>query len=415
MTHHLSLAELKSFDSHARGGREQRFCCPSCGRDKPRDTTHRSLAVNANTGVWLCHRCGEKGLLSEFHTYKASGAAVRLSPRERGRRAAARAFAVPEIVNTRTSVVAASETSVTDAAKIDFAAIWEKSLRLINRRETGAKGKNKGAAYIAGRALDVTQIDDDTVRYSPDFYEREAVLFPVRNRAGELVSVSGRFITSNGKFKTQAAGRTSNGVFATPGALESSIVAVCEAPIDALSLWQCGIPAIALIGCSAPAWLLAALAWRDVLLATDADAAGDTVAAKLTGELEARGGRTLRLRARRAKDWNESLQQRGQDALRANLAAFAPATSDAVREQEAARLWRAGRTVEASFAARLISDLANAVRVQSWLRSGFYAASENFGDFAGEIRIPANLPHTEEAIAACLNSQRQSVGQASAA
>lgn len=419
MTHHLSLAELKSFDS--RGGHNGRFLCTLCGTHKPRDGAHRSLAVSTNTGAWMCHRCGGKGLLREFWTARdgAASPGVRYSARERGRRAAAHAFALPEDVSSypvterRTAIThdahdgASPETNATDAKKVDFAAVWKNASRLINRRETIKSGIGEelsvGAQYLAGRALDVNRIDGDTARYAPDFYGRAAVLFPVYNRAGELVAVSGRFINSQGKFTTQTAGRKSDGVFATPDALESSIVAVCEAPIDALALWQCGVPAIALIGCSAPAWLFAAFAWRDVLLATDADKGGDGAAARLTAEIEARGGRTFRLRARGAKDWNEALQQRGQDALRTSLAPFTPTCTDELRAMHALDLRRAGRMDAARFVAGLIGKAMLRECVRARLRS---SEPDAVGELLDDIHIPAKIMNDESLAARCLDAQR---------
>lgn len=67
----LSLRQLENFDARATGnsiggGIERRFLCPLCGEGKPKDAAHRCLAVNTQTGAWLCHRCNEKGKLAEW-------------------------------------------------------------------------------------------------------------------------------------------------------------------------------------------------------------------------------------------------------------------------------------------------------------------------------------------------------------
>ena len=49
-------------------------------------------------------------------------------------------------------------------------------------------------------------------------------------------------------FEAAAIRRHEEAVFATPGALEADTVAIVEAPIDALSLARCGLPAIATRG-----------------------------------------------------------------------------------------------------------------------------------------------------------------------
>ena len=63
----LSLRQLEEFDPRSPvGGSERRFLCPLCGESKPRDSAHRSLGLNTQSGAWVCHRCGEKGKLSEW-------------------------------------------------------------------------------------------------------------------------------------------------------------------------------------------------------------------------------------------------------------------------------------------------------------------------------------------------------------
>jgi hypothetical protein len=62
----MNLTELEAFDRRAPGGKtERRFCCPTCGVDKPTDAQHRSLSVNMRTGLYTCHRCQDSGKLEE--------------------------------------------------------------------------------------------------------------------------------------------------------------------------------------------------------------------------------------------------------------------------------------------------------------------------------------------------------------
>jgi hypothetical protein len=353
-----------------------------CGADKPRDAAHRSLAVNTASGAWTCHRCHERGLLKDKWTDRVP------QPRQaRTRAAVARAFALPQPAPKKAD----------DAAEGKWRVWWNNSSPLINSGKTGF------LTYIEGRGIPAELADAAGVRASHDFYGQAAVLFPVTNQTGALVAVSSRYITADANLKTQTAGRKSDGVFATPGALESAIVAVCEAPIDALSLWLCGIPAIALIGCSAPAWLPTSLAWRDVLLATDADKGGDGAAARLTAEIEARGGRTFRLRARGAKDWNEALQQRGQDALRASLAPFTPTCTDELRAMHALDLRRVGRMDAARFVAGLIGKAILRECVRARLRS---SEPDAVGELLDDIHIPAEIMNDESLAARCLDAHR---------
>jgi 5S rRNA maturation endonuclease (ribonuclease M5) len=145
-------------------------------------------------------------------------------------------------------------------------------------------------------------------------------------------------------------------VFATPGALSADVIAVVEGPMDALALWLCGVASVALIGTSWPDWLPQALAFKKILIATDADDAGDTAASKLRLELEARGTKTFRLRPRIGKDWSESLQLLGVETLRAHLAPFAETADDEMRVNAAWEFDKNGRQGLSRFVASLIKD-----------------------------------------------------------
>jgi len=234
------------------------------------------------------------------------------------------------------------------------------------------------------------------------------VLFPIIDRAGALVALNGRFVEAEANPKTQTAGKKSNGVLATPGALESNLIAVCEAPFDALALWLCGIPSVALVGTNWPEWLPSALAFRSVLIATDADKSGDDAAAKLEATLLARGTRTFRLRPRGAKDWNEALELRGADVLRAHLAAFASAAEDQKREVAALEMARQGRAQAAQFVASLICETLRRERLKIRLLKPVASVSSmaTWGALPDVVVIPADIPNDEESIRACIDAQR---------
>ena len=109
-------------------------------------------------------------------------------------------------------------------------------------------------------------------------------------------------------------------MFATPGARSTTgRLVITEAPIDALSLAVAGVPAIALGGTSWPDWLPSACALRPVVLALDADKAGDDGCTRLTGALQAYGATIERWRPSGGKDWNDLLTSLGADRLRAEL------------------------------------------------------------------------------------------------
>lgn len=291
----LSLAELENNDPRARrGGRERRFLCPFCGADKPRDAAHRSLAANADTGAWLCHRCGAKGLLQEF---------VRASHhppvRPASHAALSRAFALSRRETEKPPPVSPPAQAEVPG-KEHFQLSWERTQPLVG---------TFGEVYLAGRGFAAWQVEAAGARYAADFYGRPGVLFPIQQPNGALVAVNARFVDGRDKPKTQTSGPKSSGLYTTPGAWDATVIALTEAPLDAIALWLCGLPAMAMIGTSGPPWLERRLAFKSVILATDADEAGERAAAQLQPGLRARGALVFRLRPTGAKDWAEAWAQ----------------------------------------------------------------------------------------------------------
>lgn len=91
-------------------------------------------------------------------------------------------------------------------------------------------------------------------------------------------------------------------------------ITVTEDPLDALSLAQIGFPAVALCGIRPPTWLHLVCAFRRVLLAFDADEAGDRATDTQTYALVSFGAHCERLRPDGFKDWNDALRG-GRDEL----------------------------------------------------------------------------------------------------
>ncbi|HPW22285.1 MAG TPA: toprim domain-containing protein [Vicinamibacterales bacterium] len=300
MPESLSLRELQAFDPRARVNEgESDFCCPLCGEGKPRDSAHRCLSVNVRTGKYQCHRCEAKGVLQERQEPRPQ-----LAPRARRRAALHRAFALPP----------QEPQEPADPS-------WKGRLAGLE-----ALAGTPGASYLDARGIPLDVATAAGVRFSSRWYGRPAVVFAFRDADGNLVAAQGRCADGQEPGKLSA-GPIGRGVFFGPGAREAldagedgATIALVEAPIDALSLAVAGLPALALGGCGGKAWLPRALAFRRVLLAFDADEAGDVAAAKLAAELQALGARCERLRPADAKDWNEALQQGGADALRAAIA-----------------------------------------------------------------------------------------------
>ena len=270
----LTLADLEDFDRYApTGGTERRYCCPLCGADKPVDASHRSLSLRVDTGAWHCHRCNAGGMLRE-HWQPGAG---------RERAALRRVFEVTPAPAPKT-------------ADTGWRAVWDAAQPIAD---------TPGAAYLAQRGIPVAIAEAAGVRYG-DCYGRPAVLCPIADQAGQIVAFNGRH-TDAGTPKAHSGGPKSAGVFATSGALTVERLVLTEAPIDALSLAVCGVPAVALCGTSWPEWLPVHCVLRPVALAFDADDAGDTATEKLRPVLTSLGATVERWRPDGGKDWNDAL------------------------------------------------------------------------------------------------------------
>ena len=325
----LTLHEIQLFDAtaqslaigHSCG--EQRALCPLCGADKPRDAAHRSLSLNRATGAWHCHRCGQGGKVKEAWQDRAP-----LSRSLRSRHELARAFdvAVPQLAVGHAAPVETKESG--DASPVvRQVASWKRELHDLrgldeNRSGAGAGSDGRGEDYLRGRGLDVAVARAAGTRFCPAFMGRAALVFPLRDLDGQLRGVHARYVDGCDRPKARTLGDKSQSVFASASAFDAVLPAliVTEAPLDALSLAHAGYPAIAVCGTSAPQWIHRAVAFRRVLLAFDADDAGDRAAEMLAPVLTSYGARCERLRPEGAKDWNEALSA-GRDELSDWLAA----------------------------------------------------------------------------------------------
>jgi hypothetical protein len=312
-TRPLSLAELEAFGPSSRGGgAERRFCCPldDCA-DMPRDAEHRNLGANMETGTWQCFRCGARGKLVEYWAPR---------PGRRERLATLReAFGLAQ---PETTARAAPERQA-----------WKRRLEEV-RPLLGSPA----ADYLRSRGIEPDLAALAGVGYVEAWRHWEKrdgpwellgadrrVTFPLTSHAGELVAISARAIDQDSLGpKVDTRGDKSAGVFATPGARWADPLVICEAPIDALSLALAGYPALALCGTTGPDWLRSPAAFRTVLLATDADEAGDRAAGEIAATLTLRS-KVYRLRPPVAKDWNDELLHLGADGVRALVAAAIPA------------------------------------------------------------------------------------------
>jgi hypothetical protein len=330
----LTLAELEAFDPRAPvGGAVRRFCCPlpACA-GKPRDAAHRALVLRVETGLWRCWRCETGGRLREhwpprkggrtdaglarLWAQRDAGKPARMAGKDGAPRNAMQRSATRVVRPVRaTNRPAASE--AVERPACDWRAVYAAAQYLSG---------TPGARYLTGRGIPAQLAEAVGVRFTPRWYGRPAVLFPLHDRSGALVAVDGRYTDGRADPKSRSAGRKSAGVFATAGALTARPLVIVEGAIDALSLALCGAPALALCGKTAPGWLGMVCAFRVVAVALDGDAAGEAAAAKLASALLALGAAVERWRPSAGKDWNELLTCHGLAALAAALKA--PAAGD---------------------------------------------------------------------------------------
>lgn len=304
----LSLAELDAYDQRPREyGSERRYLCLFCGDGKPRNDAHRCLCANTTSGAWKCQRCDARGKLRDFwdnpDTQPADAKRTAYNPRTARAMARQRRARLSEI----------------EAPPIEDSGEWRKYLQ-----SSGPLAQSRAAKYLQGRGISLEVATAAGAQFHPNFFGAGAAMFVIRDQSGQPVALNGRYI-GNATPKTRTVGPKSGGAFMAPisrdgrtvGPLDSDAPAIIitEAAIDALSLAMAGCPALAFIGTSGPRWLHIACGLRRVVLAFDADEAGDKAAAKIAALLQPYGARCERLRPDGAKDWNAMLQVLGSDGL----------------------------------------------------------------------------------------------------
>ena len=194
------------------------------------------------------------------------------------------------------------------------------------------------AAYLEGRGLPADFCKAAGVRFSHDYFGRPAVVFPLRDASRSVVALHGRYTDGRTDPKSRTKGPMVQAAFATPGAWSGDPwggrVVITEAPIDALTLAYCGVPAVALCGTSGGKELLKSrLVLGQAVAAFDNDTdsvenAGMKAGNWLAGLLAPIGCQVFRLvPPDGTKDWNEALLRLGVDALRDYLTAELSAVS----------------------------------------------------------------------------------------
>ena len=310
MSKHLSLEELERFDSHpSTRGKNHRYCCPLCGHDKPIDKNHQTLSLDSVSGAWHCFRCHAKGLLIEHHTKKAN------KPKRTP-------YQMKGSITPKTAMKTAKTTVKTTVDPEELAKFDQLLTQCVSIKGTPAE------SYLRGRGI--TFIPDELCYHPNPLVIGPSVGFPLAGKDKVHAGFMFRAIEKK-EFRIRKNPRyqASGQVFVTLDALNAPRIAIVEAPIDALSLATCGIPAIATIGTSFPDWLTKEIGPNKVIyFGYDNDDAGEkgvkAVDPKKLGEV----GTPTRLRPPKGcKDWNDALQELGTERLARALSGCFPLES----------------------------------------------------------------------------------------
>ncbi len=367
-TNFLSLAELESFDSRSpQRGQERRFLCPVCGQDKPRDAAHRSLAVNIANGSFLCHRCQAKGRLKEFWDERL------ITTRNQKTRTKLMAhFALRDSIENN-SEIKTKEQNKFDQQKIK-AVEKSKSENLTEKMEKYKREflHSPAEIYLLNRGISTEVSIRAGCGYADkwEHWEKQndqwlllgtdrRVIFPIFDEQNNLIAIHARAIDENHFASPKITrGDKSRGLFLSDAdVLNKKISTICEGAIDAMALAICGIPAVAMTGTTPPDWFYKKTAFQNVLIATDADEAGDKAAFNLKSEFLRRGTKFFRLRPKNGKDWGESLEILGLKEMQNHLSAFGQNLTDETRAEKAVELFNCGRKEAALFITEMIGDI----------------------------------------------------------
>lgn len=166
-----------------------------------------------------------------------------------------------------------------------------------------------GEVYLARRKVPLSVAEAAGLRFDGDFDGRPALLAPLRDPAGRLLSLHGRYLqVLRGENKMLTVG-AKGGVIQMLNGCQSEPLILVEGMFDALSLSACGWGCVATVGRWAH-WLPDHLNGREAWLAFGAGRSGEAEAARYRERLGRSRVRRL-LPPPRCKDWNTALVKRG--------------------------------------------------------------------------------------------------------
>jgi len=190
---------------------------------------------------------------------------------------------------------------------------------------------NDAKNYVLGRGIPLELATSAGVGWTVRRNGRLYVAFPFTSQPGQTVAWDLRAVDPRAELPHDADGPKGDGIFFASPLEHAPVVAITEAPFDALSLAVAGIPSLALGGCGyGPPFLEALVEGHNVLIATDADEAGDQAAARLSERLGPIHVSFARARPPDGLDWNDVLCTSSPVALRATLCLWLPPTTSSL-------------------------------------------------------------------------------------
>ena len=211
---------------------------------------------------------------------------------------------------------------------------------------------------------------------------RERLMFPIADHAGRVIGFGGRLLVERAgapKYLNSpetplfSKGRVLYGLhLAREAARQAGAVIVVEGYMDCISLWQNGVPnVVASLGTAfteAQAQALARLAER-VVIAFDADAAGEAAARRTLDILRAAGLRVAVMQLPAGKDPDEFARQFGPAAVAAAIAKAVPLVEYKLNQvlppAGAVSVEAKARAVEAALA--IIAEVESAVEREGYM------------------------------------------------
>ena len=236
--------------------------------------SNASFCVNVRKGVFICYSCGKSGNIYQLEKFLNTGDYVEQTT--------STATEVKRKIESLKKAKPAKLELVSDS-EIDF-------FRL---------GDHQYKKWLDIRKISSTTVDKFLLGYDQ---MRDALVIPVRDyRTGKVVSFIHRNLdTSDGspKYKYRKGFKISQNLFGAwqcvveSQSMQIKKIAIVEGSIDALSMWEVGCPAVAILGASPSTKqinILKALSPVEYVIMTDRDRAGREAGLKLETALKKAG------------------------------------------------------------------------------------------------------------------------------